>query len=135
MRTPKIITGRVTGTGWPIDGHVLTLSQWDYDNCSSWHLYSWEDADDEAVMLTMYQSMVEEDMCDPDTLEIFKAEWMAGKFEAPGAFCIDLDKVEVLEVLQEPQEIENYKSPTVYPKTAQLTGNRAQRRRQKHGKR
>lgn len=29
---PKVITGKVTGTGWPIDGHVLWFSQWDYDN-------------------------------------------------------------------------------------------------------
>lgn len=28
---PKVITGKVTGTGWPIDGHVLWFSQWDYD--------------------------------------------------------------------------------------------------------
>ena len=27
---PKVITGKVTGTGWPIDGHVLWFSQWDY---------------------------------------------------------------------------------------------------------
>ena len=25
---PKIITGKVTGTGWPIDGHVLYFSMW-----------------------------------------------------------------------------------------------------------
>ena len=24
---PKIITGKVTGTGWPIDGHVLYFSK------------------------------------------------------------------------------------------------------------
>ena len=41
---PKIITGKVTGTGWPIDGHVLYFSQWDYDNRDSWHLYGWDDA-------------------------------------------------------------------------------------------
>ena len=40
---PKIITGKVTGTGWPIDGHVLYFSQWDYDNYDSWHLYGWND--------------------------------------------------------------------------------------------
>lgn len=135
MRTPKIITGRVTGTGWPIDGHVLTLSQWDYDNRESWHLYSWEDQDDEAVMMTMYQTMVEAGFIDADTLDYFKAEWLGGQFEAPGAFTIDLDKVEVLEVLQEAEEIEReYKSPSRFPKIVQLTGNRAQRRRDKHGK-
>lgn len=38
---PKVITGKVRGTGWPIDGHVLWFSQWDYDNRESWHLYRW----------------------------------------------------------------------------------------------
>lgn len=36
---PKIIEGKVSGTGWPIDGHTLLLSLWDYDNHESWHLY------------------------------------------------------------------------------------------------
>lgn len=27
---PKIIKGTVKGTGWPIDGHTLYFSQWDY---------------------------------------------------------------------------------------------------------
>ena len=47
---PKVITGKVTGTGWPIDGHVLWFSQWDYDNHESWHLYGWEDSEDEVAM-------------------------------------------------------------------------------------
>ena len=45
---PKVITGKVTGTGWPIDGHVLWFSQWDYDNHESWHLYGWEDSEDDS---------------------------------------------------------------------------------------
>ena len=53
---PKVITGKVTGTGWPIDGHVLWFSQWDYDNRESWHLYGWEDSEDEAVMQTIFQT-------------------------------------------------------------------------------
>ena len=38
---PKIIEGKVSGTGWPIDGHTLFLSLWDYDKHESWHLYDW----------------------------------------------------------------------------------------------
>ena len=57
---PKVITGKVTGTGWPIDGHVLWFSQWDYDNRESWHLYGWEDSEDEAVMQTVFQTETEE---------------------------------------------------------------------------
>lgn len=34
---PKVVKGRVSDTGWPIDGHVLYLSLWDYcmPRCSS----------------------------------------------------------------------------------------------------
>lgn len=35
---PKIIKGTVKGTGWPIDGHTIHFSLWDYDNHESWHL-------------------------------------------------------------------------------------------------
>lgn len=99
---PKIITGKVTGTGWPIDGHVLYLAMWDYDR-ESWHLYGWDDADDEAVMQTMYQTETEAAMCLYDTLEDFAKAWKAKEWEAQGVFCLDLDKVEVLEVKQEEQ--------------------------------
>lgn len=60
---PKVITGKVTGTGWPIDGHVLWFSQWDYDNRESWHLYGWEDSEDEAVMQTVFQTETEAGLC------------------------------------------------------------------------
>lgn len=98
---PKVVIGRVTGTGWPIDGHVLTLSLWSYDNYGSWHLYDWKDEDDKAVMETMFQTLVEAGMTSEAWRENFVAEWQTGRFDPPGAFCIDLDKVEVLEVLQE----------------------------------
>lgn len=99
---PKIITGKVNGTGWPIDGHVLYLAMWDYDR-ESWHLYGWDDADDEAVMQTMYQTETEAAMCLYDTLEDFTKAWKAKEWEAQGVFCLELDKVEVLEVKQEEQ--------------------------------
>lgn len=41
------------------DGHVLWFSQWDYDNRESWHLYGWEDSEDEAVMQTVFQTETE----------------------------------------------------------------------------
>ena len=100
---PKIITGKVTGTGWPIDGHVLYFSQWDYDNRESWHLYGWDDADDEAVMLTVYQTETEAGLSCYDTLEAFTKDWKAKKWEPQGSFCLELNQVEVLEVKQEEQ--------------------------------
>lgn len=98
---PKVITGKVTGTGWPIDGHVLWFSQWDYDNRESWHIYGWEDSEDEAVMQTVFQTETEAGLCPFDTLEKFAENWKAKKWEPQGSFCLPLDKVEVLEVKQE----------------------------------
>lgn len=100
--TPKIVTGKVTGTGWPIDGHVLYFSQWDYDR-DNWHLYGWDDADDEAVMLTMHQTEEEAGLSLYDTLEDFEKAWKAKTWEPQGTFSLDLDQVEVLEVQQEEQ--------------------------------
>lgn len=51
---PKVIEGKISGTGWPIDGHELMLSLWDYDNHESWHLDFWKDEGDQAVMETMF---------------------------------------------------------------------------------
>ena len=110
---PKIIAGRVKGTGYPIDGHVLNFSQWDYDNRESWHLYGWDEASDEAVMLTMFKAELEAatEICLANTgepleysdedFESFKEKWAAGEWEPDGVFCLPLDKVEVVTVLQE----------------------------------
>lgn len=98
---PRIVSGRVKETGWPIDGHVLYFSQWDYDNHESFHLYGWDDADDEAVMLTVYQTETEAGLCLSDTLEDFTKVWKAKEWEPQGSFCLPLEKVEVLNVEQE----------------------------------
>ena len=98
---PKIIKGTVKGTGWPIDGHTLYFSQWDYDNRESWHLYGWDEPDDEAVMQTTYQTETAAGLCFYDTLEGFTEAWKAKKWEPQGAFCLTLEQVDVVEVLQE----------------------------------
>lgn len=102
---PKIIKGTVKGTGWPIDGHTIHFSLWDYDNHESWHLFGWDDADDEAVMLTIWQTENEAGLNLDDTLEDFAKRWKAKEWEPQGVFCLDLDKVEVVEVVQE--EVKN----------------------------
>lgn len=98
---PKIIKGTVKGTGWPIDGHTLYFSQWDYDNRESWHLYGWDEPDDEAVMKTMFTTETLADMCEHEKLEGFAEVWKAKKWEPQGAFCLTLEQVDVVEVLQE----------------------------------
>lgn len=94
---PKIITGKVTGTGLPIDGHVLYFfSQSDYDNRNSWHLCGWDDADDEAVMETMFITETAAGLCYYDTLETFAAAWLDGSWDPTGVFSLELGQVEVI---------------------------------------
>lgn len=100
---PKVITGRVKNTGWPIDGHVLYFSLWDYDKYEYYHLYGWEDADDEAVMLTMYEAEMSEKFA-ACSLGTFKKRWKAKQWEPDGAFCLVPDCVEVLKVIQEEEK-------------------------------
>lgn len=97
---PKVVKGRVSGTGQPIDGHVLFFSLWSYDNYEKFHLYGWEPEDDQAVMRTMYQTEKEAGLTDK-TFGAFQLDWKCGKWEPAGAFTLGLDKVEVLEVVQE----------------------------------
>lgn len=99
---PKVIEGKIDSTGWPIDGHVLMLSSWDYDNHESWHLHSWKNEDDPAVMETMFIAETEAGMCLYDTLEEFMKNWE--KWEPEGSFCIPLENVEVVKVVQEEQK-------------------------------
>ncbi len=98
---PKIIRGKVKDTGYPIDGRELLLTKWDYDNYENYHLCFWSEEDDEAVMLTIYQSEEKAGLCVYDTLEDFKRAWKAGEYEPDGVFCLALDQVDVLEIIAE----------------------------------
>ena len=97
---PKIVAGRVHDTGYPIDGYDLYLSMWKYDNHEKWHLYSWDDDVDEAVMLTIYNAEREAGF-HTWTLDTFTEMWKRKQWYPMGSFCLDLDKVEVIYVLQE----------------------------------
>ena len=100
---PKIVAGKVTGTGYPIDGHVLYFSLWDYDP-DNWHLYGWDDADDEAVMLTMFQAERDAGTGTCLSLKTFRKKWQAKEWEPEGPFSLVLDAVEVVEVKQEEEK-------------------------------
>lgn len=104
---PKIVEGKISGTGWPIDGHTLILSLWDYDNHESWHLAYWTDKDDPVVMETMYITETAAGLCLYDTLEEFIEHWP--EWEPEGSFCIPLENVEVLRILQtETKEVRSF---------------------------
>lgn len=105
---PKLVEGRVNSTGWPIDGYVVALTLWDYDNYEMYHLFSWPDESDDAMMRTMYQTEEEAGFLLADSLEEFEQQWKAGEWEAQGSFYIPLDKVEVIKVIWEEEKEHDY---------------------------
>ena len=104
---PRIIKGTVRNTGYPIDGHVLYFSQWDYDNYEYYHLYGWlGETTEEAVMRTMYQAETEAGLCLYDTPEEFVKAWKE-KNGSAGGILPRFGTGGVLEVLQEEHIEEN----------------------------
>lgn len=95
---PMIVEGKIKDTGWPIDGHTLLLTLWDYDNRESYHLYRWPGESEKAVMETMFITESDAGMCLYDTLEEFEAHWE--EWEPEGSFCIPLKNVEILKIVQ-----------------------------------
>ncbi len=103
---PKVVEGRIKGTGWPIDGHTLMLSLWDYDDHESWHLSIWNDKADQAVMETVFITETAAGSCLYDTLKEFAEHW--DEWEPEGSFRIPLENVEVVKVIQaETKEVES----------------------------
>lgn len=96
---PKVVRGTVKNTNTPLDGVTLHLSLWSWDNHSSYHLYGWDNEVDEKVMQAMYQE--DELYKDIYTEEEFCELWKAKEYEPDMVYCIDLDKVDVIEVVQE----------------------------------
>ena len=92
----ELYEGTVVNTGWPIDGHRLVFGLWDYDKRSSYHLFTWGDKDDEAVKQTMFRTLVDGGFIDEVDKDEFDMVWKDGMFDevySPGAFCIELDKL------------------------------------------
>ena len=87
----KKVTGTVKGTGWPIDGHTLIFD----DQGGQFDLIGWEPEDDEAVMVTMFRTETDADICLSDTLDDFEKEWKSGEWEPQGAFILSANQVEV----------------------------------------
>lgn len=98
LYVPRIVMGKVKGTGLPIDGCTMRLSQWEYENYRYFHLYGWSEEDDHAVMQSMYIAEMEAGICEHDTLERFAAAWE--KWEPVGSFSLTLAQADVLEVLE-----------------------------------
>lgn len=101
LYVPRIVMGKVKGTGLPIDGCTMCLSQWEYENYRYFHLYGWSDEDEPAVMQSMYIAEMEAGICEYDTLERFAEAWET--WEPAGSFSLTLaqSQVDVLDVLEE----------------------------------
>lgn len=97
---PKIIAGKVKDTGYPIDGHVIYFVMWDYDR-EFWRIYGWDEADDPAVMGTMYHLEKEDGICTSSSFAAFAEKWRARQWVPCDDYAFPLDKVEVVEVKQE----------------------------------
>jgi hypothetical protein len=112
------------------DGLELYLSKWNYDNHESWHLYSWDDKDDEKVMLGMYQA----EQYHPyqrykKDFEQFQKDWAAGEYDPGMTYTFKDEEVEVLEVLQE--EVDEIDHEAVQKAVRQAEEARQQERRKK----
>lgn len=85
------------------DGLILPLTLWEYDDYSSYHLFTWDTADDERMMMALYYA--EQTHPYPrykDALDAFKAAWAAGEYDSAGCVIVfDPQDVEEIEVISE----------------------------------
>lgn len=100
---PKTVWGIVKNTGTPLDGLKLVLTQWEYDNHGSWHLSGWNDPEDSAVMRTMHDT---DELYSDMPIDDFEKLWKSKEYEPEGSFCLELDQVEIVEVINEEQKEE-----------------------------
>ena len=92
----QIVKGKVSGTGWPIDGHTLIFEiEKDGD---IYYLNNWADADDEAVMKTMH---LNDPLYQNTPIEEFAKLWKNQEWDPEGRFFLTDGKVEVVEVVKE----------------------------------
>ena len=98
MYLPKVVLGTVKNTNTLLDGLILSFSLWDHDNYSSYHLWGYDPKDKEKFMKAMKEA---DELYQDETLEEFTKLWDSGEYDPPGAFCIDLDKVDLIEVIHE----------------------------------
>ena len=97
---PLIVAGKVKNTGYPIDGRVIYFVMWDYDR-EFWRIYGWDEADDLAVMNTMFELEREDGFRTYESFSAFLENWKAGHWRPHEDYAFPLDKVEVVEIKQE----------------------------------
>lgn len=116
------------------DGLVLYLSKWNWDNHESWHLYSWDDKDDEKVMLGIYEA----EQYHPynrykGDFKKFQSDWKNEEYDPGMTFTFKDSEVEVLEVLQE--EVDNIDHEAVKKQVAAAEDAQYQKRKKQRQRR
>ncbi len=91
------------------DGLILPLTLWEYDDYSAYHLFTWDTADDERMMMALYYS--EQTHPYPrykDALDAFKAAWAAGEYDSGGCVIVfdpwDVEEIEVISEEVKPEQ-------------------------------
>lgn len=117
-KTVQSVREKLTGRGFTVrdfqhiikageyfDGLEVSLSLWNWDNHTQWHLWNWQQEDDERVMLAMYQAEQYHPFAAirnyKNNFEQFKEDWKNEEYDPAATYTFDFDEVEVLEVIQE----------------------------------
>jgi hypothetical protein len=112
------------------DGLVIYLSLWEYDNYSSYHLYGWDNKDDERMMMGMYcAEQIHPAPQYKGKLEEFIADWKAKAYDPGCVFGFEHSDVEELEVIQE--EVKEVRQDGKEKEKAQAKPHR-KRKKKKH---
>ena len=83
-----------------LNGVILYLALWNYDNYSSYHLSGWETKDDAKIMkATYYAEQI--GGAYSNELDRFMVDWKAGDYEPDGSVVFDKDIIEEIEVYRE----------------------------------
>ena len=91
--TKDIVKAKVTGTGYPIDGHTLLLFNHD-DFYALIGAIKGDIEADKAVMQTLHQT---DDFYSDMSEEEFSKVWESGEYEPDGIFVIEKKNAELVE--------------------------------------
>lgn len=113
------------------DGLVVLLSLWAYDDHTSYHLYNWDPADEEKMMIALYYSeQVHPIPRYKNDLDKFKADWAAKTYDPAGVLTFPREDVEEIKTLCEeimPPEPPAPPSPPAPPRKKKKRSTRRRR--------
>lgn len=82
-----------------IDGAILILSLWRYDNYESYHVSGWEDSQDKQMMEAIFE--LEKEFGAYNDYEEFKKDWKAKEYDPGCAMTFPKCVIEELEIMCE----------------------------------